>query len=104
MVCPACPVIAIAGGGVAGYFGFNGKVALVTASVLGVTTVALKLLFRVSLCDGNGNFSVRNIAQVGAISLVLGSVISVALNYLLQRCSSSSASSSPASSPLPLPS
>ncbi len=90
MICPACPAIAMAGGGIAAYFGIDRpdlrtKVTLITSAMLGITTVALKLIFDIRLCDGNGNFSLRNIGQVGAISLVLGLVYSVAVSYLLNR-------------------
>ena len=91
MLCPACPAIAMAGGGLSGYFGFGRAdlrktAAVITSVMLGITTVALKVLLDIRLCDGNGNFSVRNIAQVGAMSLAIGLIYSVAVNYLLSRC------------------
>jgi hypothetical protein len=93
MVCPACPVIGMSGGFLGGYFGINipkrtdQRVigAVITSTMIGITVVALKCLFGIALCDGNGNFTLRNIVQVGSISLSMGIVYSIAINYLLNR-------------------
>lgn len=90
MICPACPVIAMTGSAISAYFGFDRKdlrpYAVAATTVLtGVTVVALRILLGISICDGNGDFSPRNFVQVGAISIVLGIVYTVAIQYLLNR-------------------
>jgi len=90
MACPACPAIAMAGGAVSAYFGFEREdlrttTIVITTCLTVVTAIALKVLLGVSICDGNGNFSLRNIAQVGAISLVLGIIYTVGVNFILNR-------------------
>ncbi len=90
MVCPACPTIAVAGGAISGYFGFDREdlratSVVVTSCMVAATVIALRLLFGISVCDGNGDFSLRNIAQVGAISLVLGIIYAVGVNILLNK-------------------
>ena len=91
MVCPVCPVAGMFGGYMGGYFGINmpekpahrAMSACITAGLIVITVVALKCLFGISVCDGNGDFSLRNITQVSAITLVLGVIYSIAVNYLL---------------------
>ncbi|MBS0654532.1 MAG: hypothetical protein JSR46_02035 [Verrucomicrobia bacterium] len=89
-MCLVCPLIAVAGGGIAGYFGLDRPdlrivSTVVTGALTLVTTVALKFFLNISICDGLGNFSLRNIAQVSGISLVLGLIYTVAVNYILNR-------------------
>ena len=91
MVCPACPAISIVGGYIGGYFGISAPEqtelriasAVITAGIVCITAIATKCIFGISFCDGNGDFSLRNIAQVGAISLFLGIICSVVVNCLL---------------------
>lgn len=90
LICPACPVIAMAGSAISAYFGFDRKdlrphAIVATTALMGVTVVALRLLLGISLCDGNGNFSLRNIAQVGAISLVMGLIITIGVRVVLNK-------------------
>ncbi len=78
----------MAGGAISGYFGFEREdlrttSMVITSCMVVVTVVALKVLFGLSLCDGNGDFSPRNFAQVGAISVVLGVIYAVGVNILL---------------------
>lgn len=92
MLCPVCPTVGIAGGWIGSYFGNPMPVrsdhrmisAVLTSAMIGVTIIALKYLVGVSPCDGNGNFTLRNIAQVGAISLLLGIVYSIGVNFLIK--------------------
>lgn len=88
MVCPVCPVVAATGGGIAGFFGIDRPDLQVASTVITTvltvtTTVALKFFLNISICDGNGDFSPRNILQVGLISFVIGTIYSVAVNFLL---------------------
>lgn len=91
MICPACPMIGMGFGLIAGYFGVKMPEqrshrilgAVITSAMIGVTVVALRCLFGITLCDGNGNFSLRNIAQVGSISIVMGIVYSIGVNILI---------------------
>ncbi len=78
------------GSAISAYFGFDRKdlrpYAVVATTILtGITVLALRVLLGISLCDGNGNFSLRNIAQVGAISIVFGVVYSIGIKFLLNR-------------------
>ena len=97
MVCPACPTIGWFGGLIGGYFGVNvpERVGVricsiaATGAAVTITVVALKCMLGIALCDGKGNFSLVNIARVGSISLVMGVICSIAVNYLLNRYLSS---------------
>jgi len=101
MVCPVCPTVGLFGGYVGGYFGvavpkrpeLRIMSALITAGMILVTVVALKCLFGIAICDGNGDFSLRNIVQVGVITLPLGIVYSIGVNYLLNQLFPESSSS-----------
>ncbi len=93
VVCPVCPTAGALGGYLGGYFGINPPErpelrvmsALITTSMTVITVVALRCLFGISICDGNGDFSLRNIAQVGTMTLLLGIIYSIAVNYLLRQ-------------------
>jgi hypothetical protein len=88
MICPACPAIAGFSAAIAAYFGFDRpdlriiNIAI-TASLMVITTIALKAIFGLSLCDGTGEFTFRNFAQVGTISAVSGFIYSIGVSYLL---------------------
>lgn len=91
MVCPVCPAAGLFGGYFGGYFGVNPPEQLelrlisgmITAGLIVITIVALKCLFGISICDGNGDFSFRNIVQVSVISLVVGVIYSIVVNLLI---------------------
>jgi len=93
MVCPVCPAVGMVGGYVGGYFGINQPEdttlrvvgGVITASMIVITVVALRCFFDLSICDGLGNFSLRNIIQVACISLVLGLIYSLVVNCILNR-------------------
>jgi hypothetical protein len=107
MVCPVCPAVGMFGGYLGGYFGITiperpelrVMSALITAGMIGITVVAIRSMFGIAICDGNGNFSLRNITQVGVISLLMGIIYSLAVNYLLNLLFSE-----PAKNEAPLPS
>lgn len=90
MVCAACPPIGFVFGWIAGYLGVKAPdspkarvmSALMTSGITVVTVVALKVIFGISVCDGQGNFSLTNIAQVGAITFVMGTIYAIAVNTL----------------------
>jgi hypothetical protein len=92
-LCPVCPMTSFFGGLVGGYFGveppkhFEGRLlsAVITATMTGISTIVARRLFGLSLCDGNGNFSLGNIVQVGLITLVMGIIYSIAINFLLNK-------------------
>jgi len=91
MVCPVCPAAGLVGGYVGGYFGIdspkstelNIASAAITAGLIVITIVALRCIFGISLCDGRGDFSLRNIVQVGLITIVIGIIYSIVVNYLI---------------------
>ena len=91
MACPVCPTVGMFGGYIGGYFGIDTPEktelqvasALITAGMIIVSIVALKYFFGISICDGNGDFSLRNVFQVGIISLLLGIIYSIAVNYFI---------------------
>lgn len=92
MVCPVCPAAGWFGGLVGGYFGIQpprdqrGRMisAAITATLISTTLIAVKVLFNVSLCRG-GEFTLANIACVGAKTLIMGVIYSIGVNYLLNR-------------------
>lgn len=83
MICP-CTL----GGLIAGCLGISsfervkeGIVgAVITAILVKVTTIALKVLLNFSLC-GSGEFNLQNMVRMG----ILGIPYSIAVNYLLRR-------------------
>lgn len=92
MVCPVCPAAGYFGGLFGGYFGIEppkhpgGRIfsATITASLIGITVIALKAIFNISLCVG-GTFTWANIARVGSKTLVMGMIYSIGVNYILNR-------------------
>ena len=92
MICPVCPTAGWFGGWIGGYFGIDppphtkGRIisAIITASLVTITVVALKYVFNISLCVG-GEFTPANVLRVGIKTLLLGIVYSIATNYLLNR-------------------
>lgn len=91
MVCPVCPVAGAVGGSIGGYIGIEPPQsktlrivsAAITTSLVVITIVALKCLCGISICDGNGDFSLRNICQVVSISALLAIIYSLAVNSIL---------------------
>lgn len=92
MLCPVCPAAGWVGGWLGGYIGVNpppttkGRLisASITATLITITIVALKLLFNISLCEG-GWFTLENIVKVGVKTLAMGIVYSVVVNSLLNH-------------------
>lgn len=92
MACPICPAAGWLGGLCGGYLGIEppkhpgGRLfsATITASLIGVTVIALKSIFNVSLCVG-GTFTAANIVRVGSKTLVMGIIYSIGVNYILNR-------------------
>lgn len=92
MVCPVCPATGWVGGWIGGYLGINppqhirGRLisACITATLITITVIALKLLFNISLCEG-GWFTFENIVKVGIKTMAMGIVYSIFVNYLLNR-------------------
>ncbi|MCE5294820.1 MAG: hypothetical protein LLF94_09455 [Chlamydiales bacterium] len=93
MSCPVCPTVGILGGILGGYIGVNPPAnkthrvlsAFIASTAVLVTVVALRHFTGLTLCDGLGNFSARNIAQVMSIGLVLGVIYSIGINALYNR-------------------
>ena len=91
MVCPVCPAIGAVGGYIGGYIGIDPPSELkyrvlsgfITAGLLVITIVALRCFLGIAICDGNGIFSLRNIVQVGLISVVLGVIYSIGVNFFI---------------------
>lgn len=91
-MCPVCPTAGWFGGWIGGYFGINspphskGKIvsALITANLIAITVIALKIIFHISLCVG-GEFSQANIARVVIKTFLMGIIYSIGVNYLLNR-------------------
>lgn len=92
MICPVCPAAGLIGGGIGGYFGISppkqkeGRIlsALITANLITVTIIALKVLFNISLCAG-GQLTLANVALVVGKTLIMGVIYSIGVNYLLNR-------------------
>ena len=93
MMCPVCPTIGTLGGWIGGYVGVNppaNKVhrvlsALVASTAVCVTVFALRYFTGLTFCDGLGNFSARNIAQVGVIGVLSGVIYSIGINAIYNR-------------------
>jgi hypothetical protein len=91
-MCPACPPISFLGGLVGGYIGINAPSTfkgrcisvLATAMLVTANVVALKVLFGVPFCYGNG-FTFNNIGVILSKTLVLGVIYSIGVNYLLKK-------------------
>lgn len=92
MACPVCPAAGWAGGWIGGYFGINtpqhpgGELfsALITANLISITVIALKSLLGISLCKG-GTFTFENIGRVGIITMPLGILYSIGVNFILNN-------------------
>ena len=92
MACPLCPTAGWFGGWLGGFLGINspdipeGKIlsAVITANLIGITVIALKAIFNISLCI-DGRFTLKNIALVGVKTLCMGIIYSIGVNYLLNR-------------------
>jgi hypothetical protein len=92
MGCLVCPVVGWFGGWIGGYFGIqppkstNGQIlsAVITASLISITIIALKVLFNVSLCVG-GSVNLGNVARIGIPTVIMGIIYSIGVNYLLNR-------------------
>ncbi|CUI17717.1 conserved membrane protein [Candidatus Protochlamydia naegleriophila] len=92
MVCPVCPTAGFFGGLIGGYLGihppatFRGRCisGLATAGLVSATIVALKTIFKISLCYGTG-FTLANVSVVLAKTLAMGIVYSIGVNFLLNR-------------------
>lgn len=92
MLCPLCPATSWLGGWLGGYFGINapehwkGRIvsAFITASMVCVTTIALKHFWGISLCSP-GRTTMEKIAVAGLKALVLSIVYSIGVNFLLNR-------------------
>jgi hypothetical protein len=90
MVCPICPAVACLGGWMVGYFGIRspeysgGRLlcAAVSANLMGITVIALKVLFGISLCSG-GAWTLGNIVRVGAKTAVMGMIYLIGVNHFL---------------------
>lgn len=95
MACVLCPTAGWLGGIIGGYFNIEtpktpSKKALsmiTSATLTAVSVIALKYFTGISICDGTGALTARNIAQVGVIGLILGTIYSIAINYLMNKAS-----------------
>lgn len=91
-MCPMCSTGGFFGGLIGGYFGIHPPKkksariasALITATLITITFVALKVFFNISLCR-NGKFNFENIVLIGLKTTLLGIVYSIAVNYLLNK-------------------
>lgn len=109
MVCPVCPTAGWFGGYVGGFFGINAPKqvkervfsAFITASMICISMVALKTFCGISFCDGNGDFTFRNITQAGGLALLMGIVYSMVVNFLLQQFACNDQPSPPPPPPKP---
>lgn len=92
MACPLCPAAGWFGGWIGGYFGFapvdhpGGRIlsAAVTASLIGISVIALQTISTVSLCK-DGRITLDNFALVAGKTFLMGVVYSIGVNYLLNR-------------------
>ena len=92
MACPVCPAAGWLGGWLGGYFGIHppqhsgGRMfsAVITANLISITVIALKVFFDISLCAG-GEFTLGNMLRVGIKTLILGIIYSIGVNYILDR-------------------
>lgn len=92
MLCPICPTAGWIGGCLGGYIGVNppphwkGRIisAVLTASLIGITAIALKYFFNISLCSG-GRTNLEKAVIAGIKGLLMGIVYSIGVNYLLGR-------------------
>jgi hypothetical protein len=96
MVCPCLPVIvpvSLLGECIGRYIGiqppphFEGRIlsAIITVNLIGITVIALKALFNISLCVAGEGFSGRNIALVGTKISIMWIIYSIGVNCLLNR-------------------
>ncbi len=92
MACGICLASSYAGGWFGGYLGISspehrsGRIfsALITANLVGITVIALKSAFNLSLCGG-AEWTARNVMILMGKTLALGVIYSIAVNYLLNR-------------------
>ena len=76
MGCPGCIATGWLGGWIGGYLGIQpperpgarALSALLTANLITITVIALKVFFDISLCAGGG-FTLGNVARVGIKTL-----------------------------------
>lgn len=91
-MCGVCLLNGLAGGYVGAYFGVpppqhpGGQIlsSLITANLVGMTVVALKAMFNISLCGGR-EVNLTNIILVGVKTVMMGIIYSIGVNYLLNR-------------------
>ena len=92
MMCPACPAAGFLGGAVGSFIGvkspssLKGKVlsTAITASLVSLTIIGLKVFAKISVCEGLG-LSFRGMKQALFKTLIMGAVYSLGVNYLLNR-------------------
>jgi hypothetical protein len=102
-MCGLCSGAGFIGGYIGGYFGINPPAsrsgrfasAVITSVITAVNVIALKRIFGQSICNGQGTFTAANLARTGAITLVLGIVYSIAVNYIISRYNNSPPPQSP---------
>ncbi len=91
MACPTCILAGVFGGWIGGYIGVNppknstGRIfsGLVTLNFVSITLIALDA-FKISLC-ANRQKIIGKTAQVVACTFLIGTIYSIAVNYLLGR-------------------
>lgn len=92
MGCPICPAAGWVGGWIGGYFGIHppqdkkGKIlsAVITATLISITVIALKVFFNISFCV-EGKAHLENILRVVVKTVILGIAYSLGVNCLLNR-------------------
>jgi hypothetical protein len=92
-MCILCPITSLLGGAIGGYFfgvyppeNSGGKFLslAVAANLASITSIALSSIFKISLCGGGG-FTPANIALVLIKGIIMGTIYSIGVNYLLGR-------------------
>lgn len=94
MGCPACAAGGFCGGLIGGYFGINqpetqkGRIlsGLLSSTLTLVTLVGLKVCFNITLCGGASQPTINKFCRLVVAGLLLGTIYSIAINYVLNRC------------------
>ena len=97
MVCIFCPTVGVFSGFLGSYLGISppktwqGKIfsGVITATLTGISVVALKVFLGITLCSGGGA-TLSNIVLVGAKTVPMALLYSLGVNYLINRFFSSS--------------
>jgi hypothetical protein len=92
-MCLLCPAIGLASGAVGGFLGFKvpqttkGKIlgAVLTSVATALTAIAIKAIFKVSLCGGGTGLSLARVAIALATTIPIALIYGVAFNYLVAR-------------------